>query len=135
MRFHVSPCAAGFSWSDGSRGPSGPTWPCEPWPRCGSPFRRRSCTSSAGGRWRAQAEALTAELGLNGAVKFLGNREDVPELLARAECALLASDYEGCPLAVVEAMAAGVPVVATDAGGSGELVESAPTREASRPRH
>jgi glycosyltransferase involved in cell wall biosynthesis len=81
------------------------------------------------GPLRAQAEALTAELGLNGAVKFLGNREDVPELLARAECALLASDYEGCPLAVVEAMAAGVPVVATDAGGTGELVEPGRTGE------
>jgi glycosyltransferase involved in cell wall biosynthesis len=81
------------------------------------------------GPLRGQAEALTAELGLNGAVRFLGNRDDVPELLAQAECALLASDYEGCPLAVVEAMAAGVPVVATDAGGTGELVEAGRTGE------
>jgi glycosyltransferase involved in cell wall biosynthesis len=42
---------------------------------------------------------------------------------------LLASDYEGCPLAVVEAMAAGVPVVATDAGGTGELVQPGRTGE------
>lgn len=81
------------------------------------------------GPLRPQAEALTAELGLNGAVEFLGTRDDVPELLATADCALLASDYEGCPLAVVEAMAAGVPVVATDAGGTGELVEPGRTGE------
>ncbi|HEY6836986.1 MAG TPA: glycosyltransferase [Gaiellaceae bacterium] len=81
------------------------------------------------GPLRAGAEALTARLGLDGAVRFLGKREDVPELLATAECALLASDYEGCPLAVVEAMAAGVPVAATDAGGTGELVEPGKTGE------
>jgi glycosyltransferase involved in cell wall biosynthesis len=74
------------------------------------------------GPLRREAESLMGQLGLDGAVCFLGNRDDVPQLLAEAECALLASDYEGCPLAVVEAMAAGVPVVATDAGGTGELV-------------
>jgi glycosyltransferase involved in cell wall biosynthesis len=74
------------------------------------------------GPLRPEAERLAAELGLSGAVRFLGYREDVPELLAGSECVLLASDYEGCPLAVVEAMAAGVPVVATDAGGVAELV-------------
>ena len=74
------------------------------------------------GPLRGEAERLAAELGLEGAVRFLGSRDDVPELLAAAECALLASDYEGCPLAVVEAMAAALPVVATEAGGTGELV-------------
>ena len=81
------------------------------------------------GPLRAQSEKLASELGLDGAVRFLGDRNDVPELLAGAECALLASDYEGCPLAVVEAMAAGVPVVATDAGGTGELVQPGRTGE------
>jgi glycosyltransferase involved in cell wall biosynthesis len=74
------------------------------------------------GPLRAGAEELAAELGVAGAVRFLGNRGDVPELLAEAECALLASDYEGCPLAVVEAMAASVAVAATAVGGTGELV-------------
>ena len=60
------------------------------------------------GPLRADAEQLAAQLGVTGAARFLGYREDVPGLLAEAECALLASDYEGCPLAVVEAMAAGV---------------------------
>jgi glycosyltransferase involved in cell wall biosynthesis len=79
------------------------------------------------GPLRAGAEALAAELGVADAVQFLGNRDDVPELLAQAECALLASDYESCPLAVVEAMAASVPVAATAAGGTGELVHAGVT--------
>jgi glycosyltransferase involved in cell wall biosynthesis len=79
------------------------------------------------GPLRAEAERLAAELGLAGAVQFLGNRDDVPELLAEAECALLASDYEGCPLAVLEAMAASVPVAATAVGGTAELVRQGAT--------
>lgn len=79
------------------------------------------------GSLRTEAGALAAELGLGGAVQFLGTREDVPELLAEAECALLASDYEGSPLAVVEAMAASVAVVATEVGGVGELVRPGAT--------
>ena len=75
------------------------------------------------GPLRPQAERLAGELGVAGAVRFLGHREDVPELLASAECVLLTSDYEGSPLAVVEAMAAGVAVASTDAGGAGELVQ------------
>ena len=79
------------------------------------------------GSLRTEAEALAAELGLGGAVQFLSTREDVPQLLAEAECALLASDYEGSPLAVVEAMAASVAVVATEVGGVGELVRPGAT--------
>jgi glycosyltransferase involved in cell wall biosynthesis len=79
------------------------------------------------GPLRTEAEALAAGLGIAGAVRFLGTREDVPELLAEAECALLASDYEGSPLAVVEAMAASVAVVATKVGGVGELVRPGAT--------
>jgi glycosyltransferase involved in cell wall biosynthesis len=79
------------------------------------------------GPLRSEAEALAAELGLAEAVRFLGNRGDVPELLTQAECVLLASDYEGCPLAVIEAMAASVAVAATAAGGTAELVRPGET--------
>ncbi len=79
------------------------------------------------GPLRPEVERLSAELGLGGSVRFLGHRDDVPEVLAGAECALLASDYEGCPLSVIEAMAAGVPVVATDVGGTADLVENGRT--------
>ena len=76
---------------------------------------------------RPAAERLAAELGVQGATRFLGVREDVPDLLAQAACVVLASDYEGCPLSVIEAMAAGVPVVATSVGGVPEVVRDGVT--------
>jgi glycosyltransferase involved in cell wall biosynthesis len=76
---------------------------------------------------RATLERQIGELGVDGAVRLLGSRDDVPELLSRAACFVLASDYEGSPLAVIEAMAAGVPVVATGVGGVPELVADGET--------
>jgi glycosyltransferase involved in cell wall biosynthesis len=55
-------------------------------------------------------------------VSVLGVREDIPDLLRACDVFALASDYEGLPVAVIEAMAAGLPVVATAAGGVPELV-------------
>jgi glycosyltransferase involved in cell wall biosynthesis len=75
----------------------------------------------------AASERLAAELGVDGSTRFLGVRDDVPSLLADAACVALASDYEGCPLSVIEAMAAGVPVVATSVGGVPEVVEDGVT--------
>jgi glycosyltransferase involved in cell wall biosynthesis len=76
---------------------------------------------------RAQVEALIAELRLRDHVKLLGTRADVPALLSRAACFVLASDYEGCPLSILEAMAAGVAVVSTRVGGVPEIVEDGRT--------
>ena len=81
----------------------------------------------ADGPLRGETEALVAELGLEGTVRLLGDRDDVPEQLASASCFLSTSDYEGCPLAVMEAMAAGVPVVATDVSGTRDLVVAGET--------
>jgi len=75
------------------------------------------------GPLRAPVESLATSLGLDGAVRFLGQRDDVPALLSQATCVMLASDYEGCPLTVLEGMAAGVPVVATRFGGIDEVVD------------
>jgi len=69
-----------------------------------------------------EARALARELGMDDAVHFLGRRDDVAALLREAAVVLLASDYEGSPLSVIEAMATGAPVVATAAGGVDELV-------------
>ena len=69
-----------------------------------------------------EVAALVSELGVQDAVRLLGKRDDVPELLEEAECFLLTSDYEGCPYTVLEAMAAGLPVAATRVGGVPELV-------------
>jgi glycosyltransferase involved in cell wall biosynthesis len=56
-------------------------------------------------------------------VHFLGVCDDVPALLAAADVFALASNWEGNPMSVMEAMAAGLPVVATSVGGVPELVE------------
>ena len=66
-------------------------------------------------------EALIEELP-EGAVELLGGREDIPELLAAADGLVLSSTHEGLPNVVMEALAASVPVVATEVGGVGELV-------------
>jgi glycosyltransferase involved in cell wall biosynthesis len=71
------------------------------------------------------AEALAASLGLDdGAVSFLGERNDVPALLAASDMFVLTSDDEGLPNALLEAMAAGLPVVSTPAGDAARIVET-----------
>ncbi len=62
------------------------------------------------------------KLGLAPQVRFLGTRSDVPTLLARAQVFVLASRWEGFLLTIVGAMRAGLPVVASDVGGSREAV-------------
>jgi glycosyltransferase involved in cell wall biosynthesis len=76
---------------------------------------------------RPRLERLARELGVVDRVSFLGARSDMPDLLAGAQVALLASDYEGCPLVLLEAMAAGVPVLATSVGGVPEIIEDGRT--------
>jgi glycosyltransferase involved in cell wall biosynthesis len=75
--------------------------------------------------------ALTAELerairgaGLADCVRLLGHRDDLPELLAAADLLAFPSLYEGMPGAVIEAMALGLPVVASDIPPVGEVVEA-----------
>jgi glycosyltransferase involved in cell wall biosynthesis len=67
--------------------------------------------------------ALVGRLGLTETVLFLGRRSDVPDLLAAVDLAVCCSDYEGSPLAVLEYMAAGKPVVATRVGGIPDQIE------------
>jgi glycosyltransferase involved in cell wall biosynthesis len=62
------------------------------------------------------------ELNLNRFVHMLGSRRDIAELLANADIFALPSDWEGVSMALLEAMAAGVPVVATAVGGTPEVV-------------
>lgn len=69
-----------------------------------------------------EMKALAAKLGVAGRVRFLGERSDVAELLAKAHVFALASHWEGFPLSILEGMRAGLPVVTTDAGGSAEAV-------------
>ncbi|WP_244341599.1 glycosyltransferase family 4 protein [Thermus thermophilus] len=69
-----------------------------------------------------QAKALAEALGLGERVRFLGKRLDVDRVLAEAQVFVLATNWEGLPLSVLEAMRAGLPVVATGVGGVGEAV-------------
>lgn len=71
---------------------------------------------------RAALEALATELKLNDAVQFLGERRDVPELLTQAGFFVTSSLTEGISLTLLEAMAVGLPVVATNVGGNPEIV-------------
>jgi len=67
-------------------------------------------------------ESRAQSLGLTSRIRFLGMREDVPELIARSQVYLLISNWEGFPRSILEAMRAGLPVVATDVGGVREAV-------------
>ncbi len=76
------------------------------------------------GPMRAKLEALTEALSLKARVEFTGARKDIPEILHETGVLWHLSKTEGTPMAVLEAMAAGVPVVVADAPGSGELVQN-----------
>jgi L-malate glycosyltransferase len=75
------------------------------------------------GTCRTAFESMAAELGLKQNFLFLGQRHDVADLLACCDIAVLASQAEGFPNALLEYMAAGLPAIATDVGGSREVVE------------
>ncbi len=85
------------------------------------------------GSERERVEDELARRSLEGRVRLLGERDDVPDLLADADVFLLASRSEGLPLSVIEAMAAGLPVVASDVGGLRELVREGETGALVRP--
>lgn len=72
---------------------------------------------------RADLERLAAEKGATKHIRFLGRREDIPALLQASDIYALPSLKEGFSNALLEAMAAGLPVVATDVGGNAEAVE------------
>jgi glycosyltransferase involved in cell wall biosynthesis len=74
------------------------------------------------GEDRQTLETLVREKGLGLRVQLLGQREDIPDLQAAADVFAMASYSEGLPLAVLEAMFGGNPVVSTDVGGISEAV-------------
>ena len=74
------------------------------------------------GAERTKLEGLTRELGITSCVEFLGERTDVPHLLAQAGFFVTSSLTEGISLTLLEAMAVGLPVVATAVGGNSEIV-------------
>jgi N-acetyl-alpha-D-glucosaminyl L-malate synthase BshA len=70
---------------------------------------------------RSTAEDLSRELGVCNDILFVGKQEQMEDILAIADIFLLTSEYESFGLAALEAMAAGVPVISTNAGGLAEI--------------
>jgi len=70
----------------------------------------------------AETRSLVDALGLAERIRFLGQRRDIPNLLAAAQVSVLTSRWEGFPLTILEAMRAGLPVIATAVGGIAESV-------------
>ncbi|MFB3777566.1 MAG: glycosyltransferase [Bryobacteraceae bacterium] len=66
------------------------------------------------GERRKEHEAAARRLGISDHVRFLGTRPDVPELLGACDVSVLSTESEGLPVTLLESMAAGIPVVATD---------------------
>ena len=75
------------------------------------------------GPLREELQALARQLGVDDAICFAGHRDDVPALLRASQYFVLPSLWEGMPNVVLEAMAAGVPVIATSVEGVLELIE------------
>ena len=79
------------------------------------------------GVWLPTVKARIKELGLERSVLALGERQDVPTILAALDVFCLPSETEGMPMTVLEAMAAGLPVVASNVGGIPEVVKEGRT--------
>jgi sugar transferase (PEP-CTERM/EpsH1 system associated) len=76
------------------------------------------------GPLRSSIEKQVEQESLQNHVLFLGTRQDIPQLLAMSDIFVLPSVSEGIPLVLIEAMAAGLPVVATAVGGVPEMIDS-----------
>jgi glycosyltransferase involved in cell wall biosynthesis len=76
------------------------------------------------GELRADLEEQARTLNLEGKVHFLGLRSDIPDVLGATDVFVLSSDYEGNPLSALEALASGLPIVSTAAGGVPNLFEA-----------
>jgi glycosyltransferase involved in cell wall biosynthesis len=79
------------------------------------------------GPLRPGLEQMAAELGIKEKVIFAGERQDIPAMLASLDVSVLISSSESLSNVILESMAAGVPVVATDVGGNPELVKHGET--------
>ncbi|WP_223556579.1 MULTISPECIES: glycosyltransferase family 4 protein [Lysinibacillus] len=74
------------------------------------------------GSLRPNLETFVANKGLTDRVSFLGNQLEVTPLLEDSHLFVLLSDWEGLPISIIEAMRAGLPIIATNVGGVNELV-------------
>ena len=72
---------------------------------------------AGGGSARAALESMAADLGIVDHVSFVGIRLDMPDVLRASDAFVLSSTWEGLPMVILEALAAGCPIVATAVGG------------------
>lgn len=79
------------------------------------------------GHLHDELEELARDLGLAECLLFVGHSDEVPRLIAAMNVSVLSSLREGCANVILESMAMGKPVVATDVGGNGELVDDGET--------
>jgi glycosyltransferase involved in cell wall biosynthesis len=79
------------------------------------------------GEAEAGVHRLAEDLGIRERVEFMGSRGDVPEILARTDVFILASRLEALPISILEAMRAGLPVIASNVGGVSEEVVNGET--------
>ena len=132
-RIRVRKGTAGLPAASGTAGESSRSPTCGPRnaTRLSSPLPRNSPPISptlqfqivGDGPRRAELEALVRARGLERTVVFLGHREDVSDLLGAADVFVLPSKSEAFPNGAIEAMAAGLPVVASAVGGLLDLIE------------
>ena len=85
------------------------------------------CLVCGDGSRRAQLESLAQGLGIADAVRFLGEQRQVADVLAALDVFVLPSRHEGLGVAILEAMAMALPVVASDVGGIPEIVDAGRT--------
>ena len=76
------------------------------------------------GYLEAELKQAVQKFGIDTHVKFLGLRTDVDKVILSSDCFVLSSKYEGLPIAILEAMAAGLPIVSTEVGAVPEVVEN-----------
>ncbi len=89
----------------------------------GADLRTKDGVTSEDMTYRKSLQQLAQSLGVGEQVIFTGHRNDTPDLLAAAAISVLPSHSEGLSNTLLESMASGVPMVATDVGGNPELVK------------
>jgi glycosyltransferase involved in cell wall biosynthesis len=90
--------------------------------RLAAKFERLEFVLVGDGVLRSELETYAAQLGLDTRVRFLGDRHDIPAVLASLDLTMLTSSSESLSNVILESMAAGVPVIAADVGGNAELL-------------
>lgn len=99
----------------------------EAWPRVLEEFPQARVLFVGDGEERESLEKVIAERGLGGSVRIMGFRSDVPEILAGSDALLLPSRVEGFGYVLVEAMAVGIPCIASNVSSIPEIVHDGET--------